>query len=222
MIAEGIALTSSKVLEVSVGGGRPIPTRAVPGLPFGLRAVAVEIPENHQKVQPGVNAPYPEFIPLEASGRVLPQEELPNTPLSVQLASREWSRPSLPAHGVCVIDTTRVPELETWLGRVTLGLRRVRVPFAHPLLACADTKYFLGGSRLTVWVLLNAAHPGESPDALPSMKAMKGRHGLFTALGAEGEMALRREGAAWIAVGGELPLSRRLAILVRLRSHVRI
>ena len=43
-VTDGQALTLSNIHAVSVGGGPPIPPYTRPGLPFGLRAVAVDVP----------------------------------------------------------------------------------------------------------------------------------------------------------------------------------
>jgi hypothetical protein len=69
-VTDGEALTLSNVRAVSIGGGPPIPTYTRPGLPFGLRAVAVE--------EPGIFGPengllQRRFIALDEHDNPLPQ-----------------------------------------------------------------------------------------------------------------------------------------------------
>ncbi len=220
--ADGIALTRSEVAAVSVNGGSEIPTRAESGLPAGLRAVAVEVHGKEHGVEPGINAPFPNLIPLNAEGQPLPPPTSLPTPLSVKIPSRHWHLPAKPPDGSCKTSATDLAGAEAQSGTMVLRIRPSRGLIGQAFLTCVNTQYELHRWRLEAWVLLDAAHPGLSPAPLPAMKHLSGQRAIFTAPGAEGEMVARRVRYGWLAIGGGSGLQQRLTLLEHLSVMIQL
>jgi hypothetical protein len=213
---EVVMLTTSEVATVSVAGGRsPVATRAEAGLPYGLRAAYVEIP--------GPEAPparRPRITPLGAGGQAIAQPGPASTPPGYGLPTRSWQRPAHAPRGVCAISATPLSGLSAQSGHVVVALRSFRGIIGRPFLSCVDTEYRLNNALLDAGVVLDAAHPGAVPAALPGMKAVPGHGGVFQAPGWDGRLIGRRTHGAWLLVEGGNGLSQRLTVLEHLRAAV--
>jgi hypothetical protein len=100
----------------------------------------------------------------------------------------------------------------------------------HPALiaygACAMTP--VASTPLAIWpldaaVLLDAAHPGTSPAAIPGLEPVPGRRGYFNGPGDfKGELTATRVGDSWLVLAGGSGLAQRLEILRHLTATVKL
>ena len=213
-ITEGVALTTSQVTAVSVPGTPSVLTRAA-GLPYGLRAAYVEIPGQ----QPVREHP-PRLTPLAVNGQPIAQPGPLPTPSAYGLQSKPWRRPAHAPRGVCAMSATPLPGLVAEAGRVVQRLGSFTGVIGRPFLSCVDIEYQLNGSPLDAGVVLDATHPGVAPAALPNMRAVPGRQGIFQAPGWNGRLVGRRTAHAWLLVEGGSSLQQRLTVLEHLRASV--
>ncbi len=214
-VSEAVVLTTSAVDAVSVpGGSSPFLTHTEAGLPYGLRAAFVEVPGGSAAER------RPRLTPLSAAGQPIAGLPATTTPAGYYLQSGAWRRPGHAPHGACAISATPLPGLVAESGRVVMRL----VPFTgligRPFLPCADTQFVLNGSPLDAGVVLDATHPGTAPAALPGMKALPGRSGVFQAPGWDGRLLGRRTHSAWVVVEGGSSVQQRLTVLEHLHATV--
>jgi hypothetical protein len=230
--AEGFALTTSAVTRVTVSGGRPIATRRAPGLPQGLRAVAVKVrgawaPEVETPSlfgRPPHLAPkgLPRFTPLDRTGKLLTQRNEEGPLVESELAGRSWSPPAPEPAGACGLRAGRLHGLVTNAGFVVTRARPVDSFFGRPFLACASASYSLDGWPMVGSVLLDARQPGIRPGWLPGMRPVAGPLGIFDALGSNGPMVARRVRGAWLVVSGGKGETQRRTLLEHLRATVNL
>lgn len=225
-VTKGAALTTGEVVEVSVDGGRPVPTRpasAVAG-DLGLRYVVVEI--RGQKQEKEDNKSFPYFTPLDSQGRVIRRVLKPVVSLGFMVPTREWKQPEGVPSGVCELGTEGWPGVSARWGAVVTEVKRSYSGLPdQPFLSCASTEYFYEEQSVEAGVLLDALHPGAEPPPLPGLKAVLGHPGVFQAQGesGEGQMLARRIPKAWLVVEeGGSSFEERLALLDHLRATVDI
>jgi hypothetical protein len=214
----GIAIAISEVVAVSLGTGSPIPTRAEAALPDQLRVVAVEWNGI------GEEAPdFPHFTPLDASGQPItkPRSELHNL-LVAPDRTKHWERPKPEARGACKLIPIGLKQLSAQWGTVVTHIAGYADSIGRPFLSCISTEYYLEGWPLLAGVLLDGAHPGTAPAALPAMQPLRAHPGVFAAPGAEGEMFARRIPGAWLVVSGGSSRRRAVELLEHIRAVVRL
>jgi len=221
-ITEGVVLTTGQVVAVRVNDGAVIATRAESSLPYGLRAAMIEVRGREGQSEPGIDAPFPRFIPLDSMGIPISRSTRPTTPLVTWLPSRHWQRPARPGGGACQIEVTSLPRAEAQWGSVVTQVRSSFGLIGRAFLTCINTEYYVDNWPLNTWVLLDAAHPGVPPASLPAMKPVPGHPMIFNAPSADGEMVARRFGGAWLAVGGGRGLKQRLTLLEHLHATVHL
>jgi hypothetical protein len=221
--AEGFALTTSAVAAVTVNGSKPLMTHREPGLPQGLRAIAVKV---HGVWAPEVETPslfgrpphkapagLPYFTPLDRAGKPLPQGGEEGPLVENELAGRSWSPPAPEPTGACQLRAAQLHGLVTNAGFVVTRAKPVDGPFGRPFLSCASASYSLEGWPMVGSVLLDARQPGSRPALLPGMRAVASSTGVFDALGSNGPMVARRVPGAWLVVsGGEGEAQRRMLL----------
>jgi hypothetical protein len=225
-VTVGYALTTSRVVSVSIDGGSSIPTSAETALPDGLRAVVIEIP--------GLNPErerLPRFTPLDAKGDMIRQSpgrgtEIRGGALSREVPIRNLKDPARPSSGPCRIAAGNLPGLTTEGGSVIAEVKAYRGLIGQGYISCASTSYSLSGWPLLACVLLDAGHPGAVPPPLPAMKPLRGHPGVFEAPGSEGwspERAqfARRVHGGWLVVARAKP-RQRLTLLEHLRAAVHV
>lgn len=210
------ALTTSSVAAVSVEGGHPIPTRADPALPSGLRSVVVELLGRKGQAHPGLRLACPHMIPLDAKAEPIQQLAKPAMPLDLKLpGTLRWERPAHPPTGACRLSAEHLPpEIAARWGSIATRIRPYPGLIGRAFLSCVDTVYFyLGEHALDSAVLLDAVHPGATPPPLPGMKPVAGHSEIFQASGSEGKLVARRIPGAWLVVeetdniGPRVPMS---------------
>lgn len=222
----GAALTTNEVVEVSVDGSRPVPTRrptAVAGA-LGLRSVIIEI--QSKKIRTEDNKSYPHFTPLDAKEIVIRQHSKPGVSLGFNIPVRRWQHSQHAPHGVCGLRTDGWPGLSARWGAVVIEVKRSYSDLlGRPFLSCASTEYFHEAQPVEAGILLDALHPGTEPPPLPAVKAVPGHPGIFQAQGAagEGQMLGRRVAHAWLVVEeGGSTFKERLALLEHLQATVSV
>jgi hypothetical protein len=212
-VFSGFAVTRSDVAAVLVDGRR-IWTRTEVGLPEGLRVVDTEIRAPEAEVQSDA---HPHFVALDDAGRRISRHqqskallvELPTA--SASSARGPWS---------CEVAAEGAPGLQMKQATVVPRIRPVVGVVGDPFLSCASTTYTYMQTRVVASLLLDAAHPGARPKALPSMRPVSGHPGVFEAPGLEGAMAARRVNGGWLVVEGGGELRWRLMLLAHVHGSV--
>ncbi len=220
-VAHGVAITTSAVASVSVEGGEPIPTRSEPQLSGAFRTVSVEVRGKHvgEFVLPGfVRAKARRrFTPLGSHGRTIRQVG-DESAMSFKVPAVTWRSPESEPPGVCKIAPSSADGVHDVGGTVATRARPVTNVPGEPLLSCISVRYGIGGSVLIASVLLDARHPGGAPGGLPNAEAIRGRPGIYRALGAGGAMVARRIRDAWLVVSGGDSQGQRVALLTGLHA----
>jgi hypothetical protein len=208
-------LTTGEVAAVSVRGGIPIPTRSEPGLPYGFRAVLLELNGIEERGLPKLTA-------FGVNGETIPSPtQLPERlRAGYELGTRGWQRPARPKRGACQITSTGVPGLTAQWGRTIQHIRSFTGIIGRPFLSCVDTEYYLENWPLDVGVVLDATQPGTAPAPLPLMKPLHGHLGYFQAPGGNGKVLGRRIHGAWLLVEGGSDLRQRLTVLEHARATI--
>ncbi len=223
-------VTLPEVAAVQVEGGTRVPTEALPGLPFGLRAARVVSPFEEPEALPGSHAGHVRLIEpmvaLAANGEPIPQStsrETRETPF--QGTVHKWSAPGREPQGSCELHAGGAgvsAESGVVLGDVRPYPGHI---FGDAFLPCNATVYSLGGQRLRAYVLLDAANPGSLPAGIPGLSPVPGVPGVYSGesgfYGGPGELTARRSGGAWVAVeGAEAP--ERIQLLEDLSATVEL
>jgi hypothetical protein len=207
-----IAVTAPQVAAVVVDGSVRVTPTAVPGLPYGLRAVRV-IGRVHR-----AGRRFPEhttIVALDSRGARIP-ESWPQTPRQGKV--RAWRSPAHAPRGVCALRAGGVPGLAALGGQVATTMR----PFPGALVgsafvACVDAQYRLQGVPIDAEILLDAAHPGAPVARLPDWRPVPGAPGVF----AEGGLLATRTNAdAWLLVRQGSGRSQRMSLLHHLSATV--
>jgi hypothetical protein len=217
----GYALTTNKVHFVSVAGSRPIATRVEQGLPDGLRAVEVRIPNLNPEKEI-----LPRFVPLGEDGRRIPQSQGRGSEIAPGVLGADVPVVNVdhvfPVGGVCRIDVSHVAGMVVQEAEVVSRVVSRSGIIGQGFLSCASTSYTLNKRQLTSGLLLNASRSGATPLALPDMRPINGHTGVFQAPVAEGEAVARRVVGAWLVVAGGGGIGQRLAVLEHLRGTVEL
>jgi hypothetical protein len=224
----GFVLTASEVAAVSVDGGQAIPTHAESVLPDNLRAAVIALRSGPVRHVPGFDINVPSislsslrFAPLNSKGELLPQAAQPRPPLSFSVPGRHWTKATSAPGGICEMQTTHLNVLFKG-GFVASKVTPHGGSLGRPLLSCVSASYLFKNWPLVASVLLDAAHPGSTPAALPGMKPLRGHRGFFQAPVAEGEAVARRIPGAWLVVAHGSGNAQRLLVLKHLRATVHL
>jgi hypothetical protein len=189
---------------VLVDGHRTVRTKALPGLPYGLRAARV-------LTRAGAR-----LSALDADGRRVTQS-WSQTPR--QASVRDWRAPQREPTGACGLSVSALPAVETRGGAVATTLR----PFPGQLvgdafLPCAESEFRLGREPLTAVVVLDAAQPGARVGDLPGLHPVRTAPGMF----AGGGLTAMRSGDAWLVVRQGSGPAQRMLLLRHLSASVHI
>ena len=88
-------------------------------------------------------------------------------------------------------------------------------------LSCLNTEYYLHGWPLDAAILLDAAHPGAPPAAIPGLQPMASAPGYLNGPGDfHGDLSATRIGDAWLVVAGGTGPPQRIAVLRHLRASI--
>jgi len=208
---EGIVVTRATVESVSVEGQPRIPTRVDPGLPVGVRALVVTAPGR-------TRGRFPRFRAFDAHGDEMVRVPETGVPAIAISRGRTWTRPQVPATGVCDLASHPLRGLVASAGFVVTRITRATNVPGRPFLSCASNSYKLNGWSLVGSVLVDARRPGTKPAPLPAIKPVPGLSNVFVALGSNGEMVARQIPMAWLVVSGGAGQRQRLAVLAVLRA----
>ena len=221
-----VAVTLPEVAGVLVEGKTPAEgaarasTTPLPGLPYGLRgARIVTRSEEPSGRLPRHRPPGPKsVVALNAAGQ--PISYNPARTIPFQGAIRPWRSPGQPPRGPCELRASGVPGLVARGGKVMSDIRPYpqRI-FGRAFLACIDTEYQLHHMPLDAEILLDAAHPGTRPAAIPGFKAVPGAPGFFSEGGA---LTARRAANAWLIARQGSGLAQRMRLLRHLTPTVKI
>jgi hypothetical protein len=222
----GYALTTSRVLSVSLDKETPIATRVEATLPDGLRAVVMEI---RGKELLSEDQSLPRFTPLDADGEPITESadsSYLHGPLMLAVPTANVDDPADPTFGPCRISGSHLHGLTPTGGSIVTQVRSYSGLIGQGFISCASTSYSLDGWPLLAGILLSASHPGSAPPALPAMTPLSGHPGVFRAPGPEGssledQMLARRVPGGWLVVA-RAKLPQRLALLEHLRATVHV
>ena len=232
--AIGFLITSSRVAAVSIDGSPPLSTSPEPGLPFGLRILAYEIPlasaeQARRYVKEGWGSRLGlsrVLVAYDAQGQQLaePVGERMDEPLE----TRSWEHPANRGSGACRIAARHLgslsPRVGTGLtplsGSVVLGLRPTLDLSGRPFLSCANTTFQFGTRRLIAAVLVDARHPGGRPAPIPETHRARGRPGVVRSIAPHVELVARRLPRGWLVVEGGSSLDERLIVLQHLAATI--
>jgi hypothetical protein len=213
-----VVLATPQVAAVRLGAHRVVATTELPGLPYGLRAARIVVPFIGRRSAGGkivFPAPVePSLTPLGSAGR--PIASAPLRP-SVQT-------PALAARGPCTLKAGGVPGLAAKWSHVASEV----APYGGALVgraffSCIDTEYYLHNWPLDAAILVDAAHPGSAPAAIPGLSPIPGRAGYVNGPGDfKGALTAVRRGDAWLVVAGGSGLSQRIDVLSHLTATVKL
>jgi hypothetical protein len=222
-VALAHALTAANVAAVSLEGVQ-IPTQARPGLPYGLRAVIVELPGTHllESDLPGRG-----LTPLDRSGSQIPRgsktsrrELLLRQQVGLE-PIRSWKRPQAIAQGVCKLSAAGLAGLTPEWGRVVTHLTPAPGMIGDGFISCVDTEFYFDNWPIDAAVLVDAAHPGAArPVAIPNLTPVRGHPGLLSGKAGNGGLLARRVGEAWVVIEGGSGLAQRLEVMAHLDARV--
>jgi hypothetical protein len=206
-----VAVTTPGVAAVMVDGRVRLTPAEVPGLPYGLRAIRVV---SHVSRGGSRSPRHTTIAALDAQGRRLPDNW---QQIRRQGTIRTWRAPARAPRGVCGLREAGVPGLLGRGGQVATSIE----PFPGALVgeafvACIDAEYRLRGIPIDVEILLDAAHPGAEPAALPDWKPVPRALGFFS----EGGLMATRVADAWLLVRQGSGPAERLRLLRHLSATV--
>lgn len=197
-----VDVTTPQVAAIRIDG-RVVPTVALPGLPYGLRAVRIVVPfEALQHRHDGMS------VALDAAGQPVspgPAVYERRAPVS------SWRFPGRLAHGVCSLRASGAPEFSVRGGEVLTALRALPSELVgHAFLPCAETEFRFQNVPVDAEVLLDATHPGTRPAPLPDWRPVAGAPGFF----AEGGGATAtRYANTWLVARQGSSLAERMRLL---------
>ncbi len=215
-----IAVTTPQITAVLVNGRGRVTTGPLPGLPDGLRGARI-VTANDSCTRSGRlprNPTGPTLTALDAQGRAVPQPRQANTPS--QATVRSWRYPSRAPRGACSLSASGLTGLSAREGQVAGAIR----PFpgrlvGHAFLPCISTTYQLQGMPLKAMIVLDAAHPGTRPAAIPGFRPVPHAPGFF---GEGGSLTAKRSGNAWLIAAQGSGLVQRMHVLRHLTATVRL
>ncbi len=213
-----VAVTIPEVASVRVNGVRSVTPVAVPGLPYGLRAVRV-VTSRAERLPPAMKKAVRRegivLVAFDAQGRRLPDGPIFASQRQARVLS--WRSPRPPARGSCQLKVKGMPSLVARAGGVATDIR----PFPGDLvgqafLPCAETRYTLRGEPVRALAVLNAADPSAPVAELPNFRPVANAPGFF----AQGSLTATREGKLWLMVGQGRGRTQDIAVLRHLRASV--
>jgi hypothetical protein len=214
-----VAITTPDVASVLLDGARRVPTVGLSGLPYGMRAVRIELPLEVTRSRSGRlgfhRPPEATLVALSGDGRVLP---------SSPTGRRE---PLVSVHGhraPCSISASGLSGLRRDWSHVAPAIHPALAPIiGRAFLSCIDVEYSVQNWPVDAALLLDATHPGSLPAAIPGLRSIAGQQGYFNGPGDfKGELTAKRQGATWLVVAGGRSLSQRLEVLRHLKSGVHL
>jgi hypothetical protein len=197
-------ISAPRVAYYLVNGTRRVATKALAGLPYGLRVAVIHTPLHAragQRIAFATRAPI--LIPLDARGAPIKE--------SLDYGAswfRDWNRPAPQLKGPCQLHVSGLEGITAEWGQVATVLRPYPAPIIGAgFLSCMDTEYYLARRGIRASVLLDAANPGRAvPSAIPGMVPIPHLPGFYNdgpGQGFEGEpMTGRRQGKAWVVAAG--------------------
>ena len=230
-----VTLTTPQVATVVIDRRHRVPTVALPGLPYGLRAarLVLKVTFPHVRIRrsgrrtpiPGAPPPVevapppsPAAVALDAQGHPVPQP----LPTRGRVGGLAWQSPNPQPHGACSLRVAGVLAMTPEWGHVATAIK----PFPGQIVgrtfqSCIDTEYYLQHWPLDVAVLLDAAHPGTLPVAIPGLEPVSGARGFFNGPGAfHGDITATRRGATWLVVAGGSGAAQRIRVLRNVTAAV--
>ena len=210
-----VVLTTPAVASVLVNGTRRVATRVVPGLLYGLRAAHVVLPVHVVRSPSGRVGfrapPEPRLLALAANGRAIATAPVIPHPAPGAMSS-----------GPCRLTAGGIPGLAPQWSHVASSIIAAPAGLVGPaFFSCIDVEYYLGKWPLDAAVLLDAAHPGSPPAAIPGLHPVPGHTGFFNGPGDfKGELTATRRGEAWLVVAGGSGLAQRLRVLSHLGATI--
>jgi hypothetical protein len=206
-----VAVSTPSVATVLVDGKLRVTPSALPGLPYGLKAVQIV---SRVSRSGGQFQKYATIVALDKHGRKIAEHQ---GTTGRQGNVRSWRAPARAPRGVCGLSEAGVPGLTTGGGQVASTIR------AYPgtlvgdaFVSCIDTEYRLQGVPIDAEILLDAAHPGAPVAALPDWKPVPGAPGFFS----EGGLTARRTADGWLLVRQGSGLAERMRLLRHLSATV--
>jgi hypothetical protein len=219
-------LAAPWVRAVLVDGRRRVPALREPWLPYGIRLVRVLTPAARDP-RPRHGGEYlqphhePVLQALDARGAPLPNAR-PAPPVA-SAAIRAWQRPQAPVHsGPCDLRAHGLPGLTAQWGHVVSAIEPYPARLiGRTFVSCVDTEYYLRGWPLDAALLLDAAHPGRRPAAIPGLRPLRGARGVFGGPDSfHGALTAKRVGDAWLVVAGGASAAQRLRVLGHLTPRL--
>jgi hypothetical protein len=206
-----VDVTTPQVAAIRLDG-RVVPTVALPGLPYGLRAARIVVPfEALQHRQDGMS------VALDAAGQPIspgPAGYERRAPVS------SWRYPGRQAHGVCGLHASGVPEFSVRGGGVLTALRALPGELVgHAFLPCVETEFRFQNVPVDAEVLLDATHPGTRPAPLPDWKPVAGAPGFFAE---GGGVTATRYANTWLLARQGSSLAERMRLLRHLTANVQL
>lgn len=220
-------LTTPNVASILVEGKTRVPTRTLPGLPYGYRAARIltAISPAEERIAPGFgHGPQGprSLVPLNAQGQ--PISSRPDNRTPFQGTVRSWEYPGPTPEGSCGLRASGIEGLSAQGGKALSGVQPYPAReiggqiVGHAFLPCVSVLYHLDGMPLRALILLDAAHPGSRAAALPDFRPVRGAPGLVE----EGGLTARREGSAWLIVGQGSGVAQRVRLLRHLNAIVKL
>jgi hypothetical protein len=170
--------------------------------------------------QPGPTTPA--LLAIDAHGNVLPQTPVP-TNQAIAGNILWWEQPHTPPRSPCQIHAQGIPGLSPQWGHLAVQIK----PYPGKIVgraffSCIDTEYYLQNWPMDAAILLDAAHPGSTPAAIPNLKPMPQAPRFFNGPSARGELTATRTGNAWLVVEGGSGPTQRLLLLRHLTATVKL
>ncbi len=230
--ATSLVLTPAKVRSILFNGHRVL-TRAVPGVPFGLRVAVLERPVRVRTVARSARVATvgagrltlgpPRLITLDGRRVTEGAETRESMPV------RYWQQPEAPPRGLCELHASALSGLvEKWGGVVTAMRSTPGQIVGGGFVPCLDTGYILDGHAFQATILLDVSQPSHKlPGPIPGLLPIPGDQGFYNtaqSLGYVNPMTAERQGNAWIVLagGGRNAEGVRLALLRHLTGTVRL
>jgi|HubBroStandDraft_6_1064221.scaffolds.fasta_scaffold75535_3 hypothetical protein len=200
-------IIAPRVASFLVNGTRRVATKALPGLPYGLRVAIIHTPRRGPlRGSPDRLAAIafkpPTIVPLDNLGKPITESHDYGA-----VWFRDWNRPATPLKGPCQLHLSGLAGVTAEWGQVATTIR----PYPSRIvgrgfLSCVDTEYYVPGRGMRAAVLLDAVNPGRtSPAAIPGLVPIPQAPGLYndtSDYASGGPMTAKREGNAWIVVAG--------------------
>jgi hypothetical protein len=195
-------ITASRVAHFLVNGTRRVATKALPGLPYGLRVAIIHTPLHGSADRlAAVATRSPTLVPLDARGKPIAESRDYGASWF-----RDWNRPAAQLKGPCQLHVSGLGGITAEWGQVATALRPYPARIVgHGFLSCMDTEYSLAGRGIRASVLLDAANPGRTaPSPIPGMVAIPHLPGFYNdGTGQRFQpMSARRQGNTWVVAAG--------------------